>query len=464
MGEREHVTQTATKPQPEALPEPGTTELSLPEMSFEDARQYQAERLRLLWGRRGFLLRAAGIGLIVSTLVAFLIPSLYTSTTRLMPPDQQSPATLMAAVMSKPGSGLGAMAGDLLGLKTSGPLFISIVKSQTAQENLIRKFDLTKVYGTRLLIDTRLKLDDRTSVSEDHRSGVITIEVTDRSAQRAAALAGAYVDQLNSLMAQLSTSAAHRERVFLEGRLKEVKQDLDIAEKEFSQFSSKNTAINIPEQGKAMVQAAAIMQGQLIAAQSELTGLQQIYSPSNFRVRAAGARVTELQKKLNEIGGAGTEGEVKSDNSLFPSIRKLPLLGVAWADLYRRAKIDEAVFEALTQQYELAKVQEAKDLPSVKVIDVAKVPEQKSFPPRTLIVLLGTFFVMATSVAWVLGSARWHQVQAQDPRKILFTEIAATLKAQAPWAPQNGNGTRSTTQQIWDRITSRRPPSNEPMD
>jgi uncharacterized protein involved in exopolysaccharide biosynthesis len=431
-------------------------------MSFEDARQWQAERLRLLWGRRGFFLRAAGIGLIVSTLIAFLMPNYYTSTTQLMPPDEQSTAGLamMGAMMSRAqGGSLSTVVGNLLGLKTTGALFITILRSQTAQENLIQKFDLRKVYGIRRVSDARLKLDDRTSVSEDHKSGVITVEVTDRSAQRAAALAGAYVDQLNSLIVELSTSSAHRERVFLEGRLNEVKQDLEAAEKEFSQFSSKNTAINISEQAKAMVQAAAILQGQLIAAQSELTGLQQIYSDSNVRVRVAEAGVKELEKKLNEIGAAGTEGESQNDNSLFPSIRKLPLLGVAYADLYRRTKVDEAIFEALTQQYELAKVEEAKTIPSVKVLDVAKVPEKKSFPPRLVIMFLGSFLAVAISVSWVLASARWDEVEPHDPRKIFFKEIAETWKTQLPWTTQTGNGTRSRAQQIWDRFTRGQPPS-----
>ncbi len=86
------------------------------------------------------------------------------------------------------------------------------------------------------------------------------------------------VDELNGLVAELSTSAAHRERVFLEERLKQVKQELDRAAKEMSQFSSKTAAIDIKEQGRAMVEAAAVVQGQMIAAQSELKGLEAIYT------------------------------------------------------------------------------------------------------------------------------------------------------------------------------------------
>src|SRR2546430_11457055 len=60
----------------------------------------------------------------------------------------------------------------------------------------------------------------------------------------------------------------------------------------------------------------------------------------------------------------------------YPTIRSLPLLGAKYSDFYRRAKIQETVFELLTQQYELAKVQEAKETPSVKVLDPGTVPEK----------------------------------------------------------------------------------------
>src|SRR6202022_1287261 len=106
-------------------------------------------------------------------------------------------------------------------------------------------------------------------------SGILTITVTDNDPNRAAAIAQAYVDELDRLVAQVSTSSARREREFLEERLKSVQADLEAAEKEFSQFASKNSAIDIKEQGRAMVGAAAALEGQLIAAKSELEGRRQ---------------------------------------------------------------------------------------------------------------------------------------------------------------------------------------------
>ena len=46
-------------------------------------------------------------------------------------------------------------------------------------------------------------------------------------------------------------------------------------------------------------------------------------------------------------------------SAAYPSMRSLPVLGYQYDDLYRKSKIQEGVFEFLTQQYEMAKIQEA---------------------------------------------------------------------------------------------------------
>ena len=408
--------------------------------------------LRLFWENRRLLSRAATIGLFASVIIAFLIPVRYQSVTRLMPPDDQSRSGLgmLAAMAGSSGaSGLAGMAGDLLGVKSSGDLFIGVLGSDTIQDDLIHQFQLMKVYHDSKIEDARKDLAEHTAISADRKSGIISIAVTDHDPKRAAAMAQAYVSELNVLVAQLSTSSARRERVFLEGRLERVKADLDSAEQNFSIFASKNTAIDIPEQGKAMVDAAATLQGQLIAAQAELSGLQQIYTDNNVRVRAAAAHVAELQKKLNELGGAGTGSDSANSDSLYPSIRKLPLLGVTYADLYRQTKIQETVYELLTQQYELAKVQEAKEIPTVKILDPALVPTKKSFPPRTAIVALGASLGLALAMTWVSGKTRWDAVDVSDPRKAFASEVFATAHAWLPifmrsrsgrGAESNGNG------------------------
>src|SRR5216684_5943586 len=270
--------------------------------------------LRVFWADRKFILRAGVYALLASMLLAILIPARYQSVTRLMPPDSPSGLGLgmLSAMTGSAGmQGLGGIAGDLLGMKSSGALFVGVIQSQTVQDRLIQQFNLMRVYHDSKIEDARKDLAEHTDVSEDRKSGIISIGVTDHDPKRASAMAKSYVDELDRLVAQVSTSAARRERIFLETRLKAVKGELDDSAKNFSDFASKNTAIDIPAQGRAMVEAAARLQGELIAVQSELEGLKQVYTDENVRVRSARARMDELQKKLNEIGSAGTEGGAK---------------------------------------------------------------------------------------------------------------------------------------------------------
>jgi uncharacterized protein involved in exopolysaccharide biosynthesis len=405
------------------------------------ARERSARRLRRLWEERRFLLRAALYGLAVATLVAFLIPKQYTSTAQLMPPSSSgtgSMAAALAGLTGQLGGGIGLL-GDSLGLKNTSALFVGILNSDRVRDAVIDKFHLRQVYHTRYPEDARKILGKHTTVSADRQSEIITISIKDHSPQRAAAMAQKYVDELNCVVNHLSTSSARRERLFLEERLEKVKSNLESAEKDFSRFASQNTAIDIPEQGKAMVSAAATLQGNLIGAESEREALRQIYTDSNVRVRAAQARVSELRRELEKIGGKGTD-ENSSAGELYPTIRELPVLGVTYADRLRRVKVEEAVFETLTQEYELARVQEARDTPTVKVLDPPLVPEKKSFPPRLVMMLLGVLLALALAIVWVLARARWEETDPTDPRKALAQEVYFTLRAHRLRAQENGFG------------------------
>jgi capsule polysaccharide export protein KpsE/RkpR len=246
-----------------------------------------------------------------------------------------------------------------------------------------------------------------------------------------------------------------------------VNKDLESAEKEFSQFASKNTAIDIKEQGRAMVEAAATLQGQLIAAESEYEGLKQIYTDNNVRVRSVRARIDELKHQLEKMGGKGESATSVSDqpgDSLYPSIRKLPLLGVTYADLYRRTRVQEAVLEVLTKEYEMAKVQEVKEIPVVKVLDSPNIPDKKSFPPRPLIMLLGTALALALASAWIFGKTTWDKTDSINPGKALAQEVFNELKASIPQFAHNGNGSgeHSGLGKYWHWTRGRRDETDAP--
>ena len=377
---------------------------------------------RLLLRKRWYLARSSALAMLLFAAIAFLLPPQYESLARLMPPDHNESLMLAALSGRMSDSGLGMVASSLLGLRSSGALFVGIMGSNSVEDEMIRKFDLRKVYSTKRWESARKRLESNTDMTEDRKNGIITIRIRDKSKERAQQLCAAYVDELNRLVSQLSTSSARREREFLESRLQAVKIDLDEASRQLSVFSSKNTAIDLPQQGKAMVEAAAILQGQLIAAESQRKGLRQMYGPEHVRVKGIEAQIGELRRQLQNMGGTDEQLASGRSETFYPPIRKLPLLAVTYTDLYRRAKIQEAVFETLTKQYELAKVQEVKDTPTVRVLDQPSFPEHKVSPHRTLIALSGMLVGLAFGIAMIVGRLVWRKTGVDHPKKIAAVE------------------------------------------
>jgi capsule polysaccharide export protein KpsE/RkpR len=397
-------------------------------------RRPWVENASLFWDHRRIFLWVAAVVFLLSIVMVLCMPKEYESTARIMPPEQGgNGAALLAALVGKgtAGGGLAGLAGSLLGTKNSGALFVALLRSGTITGDLIDRFDLRKVYHKRYRIAAAKRLTHLTKITEDTKSGVITIVVTDETGERARDLAQGYLDELNNLVARVNTSSAHREREFIEHRLTTVQTELQNAQVALSDFSSKNTAVDIKEQTKATVEAGAKLEGQLIVGETELDSLRQIYGNENVRVRAAEARNTILRRELQRANG---QGELDTDEKNvdathpYPALRQLPQLGVQWANLYRSVRVHETVFDLLSEEYELARIEEAKSIPTIGVIDVPGLPERRSGPYRTLIVLISTALSFVMTAFFLLARRWWLAMDVLDERRVLAARIGTTIR------------------------------------
>jgi capsule polysaccharide export protein KpsE/RkpR len=379
------------------------------------------EALYRLWLQRGRIALWVLLGFILSLAGGLKYPK-YESTVQIMPPDggPSGLAALLPALSKAPGL---ASLGDLMGAKTTGAVFMKVLASRSVQDHLISKFNLREYYHTPLWEDARERLTSRTVIADDKKSGVIAITVRDHDYKLAMDLAQGYVDELNAVMTSVSTSAARREREFIEKRLADETKGLQDAEQQFSQFASANMALDVPEQTKVTVEAAARLQGELIATRAQLESLRQTYTDENIRVRSAQAHINELQRELDKINSGRASAKAAQDSSdPYPSVRNLPILGVRWADLYRNTKIRETVVELLTQQYEMARIQEAKDIATAKVLDSPSTPERRR-PSWVLLTIGGTFMFTFLACSGYLLKDLWDRWDHDDPRRILISHM-----------------------------------------
>ena len=181
-----------TQPEPWAEEPPGRSLLDL---------------LVALAERKWFILSMTLAGALVMTVIAFLLPPMYTATASIMPPQQQQSAA--SALLGQLGPIVG---GGALGIKTPADIYVAILGSRTIADDLIQSFSLRQLYGVPTVFDARKVLAKRSRISGG-RDPLIKVAVEDRDPKRAAALANAYLEELSRQNGRLQVESRRAPRL-----------------------------------------------------------------------------------------------------------------------------------------------------------------------------------------------------------------------------------------------------------
>ena len=159
--------------------------------------------------------------------VSFIITPTFTAKTLFLPPQQQQSSA--SALIQSLGS-MGGLAGAAIGgIKNPADQYIAFMKTASLQDALIERFKLQERYDKKFRVDTRKQLLENTKLASG-KDGIITLEFDDKDAKFAAEVANAYIEELRRLMTRLAVTEAQMRRQFFEGKLKEAKESLTVAD------------------------------------------------------------------------------------------------------------------------------------------------------------------------------------------------------------------------------------------
>ncbi|MBK9112729.1 MAG: hypothetical protein IPM88_13905 [Nitrospira sp.] len=119
------------------------------------------------------------------------------------------------------------------------------------------------------MLDTRKELEDHLRITVT-KEKVIKVAVEDADPQLAADMAAYFVTNLDRLNRTLNVSKAGQNRGFLERRLNETMESMAKAEDALRDFQAKNKTVAVEAQAKVMIEAAAMIQGQITAQEVQL--------------------------------------------------------------------------------------------------------------------------------------------------------------------------------------------------
>lgn len=339
------------------------------------------------------------VGLVASLGISLLLPDVFESTASVLPQLESKEGGMLAALLASPAAG--GMAQNLgLGLPsmptTPTDVFVSILKSRVMADDAIAKFNLMERYHEKTMVQTRKELEDHLRITVT-KEKVIKVAVEDRDPHTAAEMANFFVSNLDRLNRKVTVSKAGQNRAFIERRLGETIAAMADAEDALRNFQTKNKTVAVEAQARVMIEAAAILQGQITAQEVQLQVMGSYLSPDNPDLARIRSNVEELKKQLTIMGsGKDGKGMVLGDR-LHPAMTNVPDLALQFGRLFRQVKVQETLFTLLTSQHEQAKIAEARDTPTVQVLDPA-VPADKRSRPRLLLNL-----AVACALSLVVG-------------------------------------------------------------
>lgn len=361
------------------------------------------ELLIILLDRKKLVAYCAVAGLAVGLTLAFCLPEKFVATVVLMPP--QSSTSLASAKLAQLSS-MSALVGGQLGVKNQNDMYVSMLKSVSVENALIKKYSLSAQYHNKTLIGTRVALERNVLINGDGKDGLISISVTDRNPQRSAELANGYVGIFQEFLGRLAISEAAQRSLFYEKQLDLSKARLADAEDAFKNVEAKTGIVSVDMQTRASVEAAASLQAQIAAQEVAIQSMRNFATENNAQLQQAEQVAQGLQDQLAKLGGSQIQ-----DGLIVPK-GAIPQSSLEYARKLRDLKFAETLYEAIARQYEFAKIDEAHEGDMFQVVDPATVPEKRSSPKRAKVLseCVGAGVILGVLFAFLLAGLQHLKV------------------------------------------------------
>lgn len=312
---------------------------------------------------------------IITAVISLFLPKWYRASAVVLSPSTSSSGFGMLGFVGDLGMG-GMFGGD-----ENLYRYLAILKSRQLLESVALKYNFQDKYQADNLEETVKKLRKKLDF-EIGDENQLTISFLDKDQENVDNVTNYIVDCLDSINIILEITQARNNRQFIEKRVTEVIDSLNIIAQNLADFMEDNKLISLTDQVSVGVERAAVLQVEAIATEIELEVAIKTFHKDDPKVK-------ELEYKLSSI--RSKYKEFLTENPLIPDFSSVPALEMNMAKMQRSIDYYAKLIEYLGPQYEQSKIEEKKDIPTLQILDHAVRPERKAKPKRSLIVIITGF-------------------------------------------------------------------------
>ncbi|WP_218953888.1 MULTISPECIES: polysaccharide biosynthesis tyrosine autokinase [unclassified Acinetobacter] len=189
---------------------------------------------------------------------------------------------------------------------------------------------------------------------------------------------------LNSILAAYSQQNIERRSAesaqtlkFLDEQLPELKQQLDVAEREFNKFRQEFNTVDVTKESELYLTQSITLETQKAQLEQKVAEASAKYTSEHPVMQQMNAQLGAINSKIGELN---------------TTLKKLPDLQRRYLQLYREVEVKQQLYTALLNSYQQLRIAKAGEIGNVRIVDTAVEPIEP-IKPKKLIVLILSLFV-----------------------------------------------------------------------
>ena len=188
---------------------------------------------------------------------------------------------------------------------------------------------------------------------------------------------------LNAILAAYSQQNIERRSAetaqtlkFLEDQLPELKQQLDVAEREFNRFRQQFNTVDVTKESELYLTQSITLETQKAQLEQQVAEAAAKYTNEHPVMQQMNAQLGAINKKIGELNA---------------TLKELPDLQRRYLQLYREVEVKQQLYTALLNSYQQLRIAKAGEIGNVRIVDTAVEPIEPIAPKKLQILILSIF-------------------------------------------------------------------------
>lgn len=163
---------------------------------------------------------------------------------------------------------------------------------------------------------------------------------------------------------------------FLDEQLPELKQQLDVAEREFNKFRQEFNTVDVTKESELYLTQSVTLETQKAELEQKVAEASAKYTSEHPVMQQMNAQLGAINSKIGELN---------------TTLKKLPDLQRRYLQLYREVEVKQQLYTALLNSYQQLRIAKAGEIGNVRIVDTAVEPIQPIAPKKLQILILSIF-------------------------------------------------------------------------